>query len=82
MDISIELLTQLLAQEEIQVTFPQLKGSLPECLESTSYHALCEIKAILEDDSLTDATCFHKIEEIVSVFETLGSSGGNRHNFG
>ncbi|WP_040197836.1 hypothetical protein [Candidatus Soleaferrea massiliensis] len=41
-----------------------------------------KIKAVIEDDSLQDAECFMKIEEIVRVFEQLGSSGKSRHDFG
>lgn len=51
-------------------------------VESESYKALKKIKAIIEDDNLDDEECFIKIEEIVRVFESLGSDGGNRHDFG
>ncbi|MEE1055782.1 MAG: hypothetical protein UH239_00850 [Acutalibacteraceae bacterium] len=47
-----------------------------------SYKALQKIKTIIEDDSLEDKECFMKIEEIVCLFEALGSDGGNRHDFG
>ena len=36
----------------------------------------------LEDDSLEDSECFYRIEEIVCVFEGLGSDCGSRHDFG
>ena len=39
-------------------------------------------KAVIHDDSLTDNECFMKIEEIICVFEALGSNGGTRHDFG
>lgn len=51
-------------------------------LESKCYQALYKIQRILKDDSLKDSECFLKIEEIVSVFEDLGSHCGNRHDFG
>lgn len=51
-------------------------------VESESYKALKKIKTIIEDDSLEDEECFIKIEEIVRVFERLGSDCGNRHDFG
>ena len=44
--------------------------------------ALVEIKKIIEDDSIEDDECFIKIEEIVRVFESIGSDGGSRHDFG
>ncbi len=50
--------------------------------ENESYKALQKIKAIIEDDSLEDDECFMRIEEIVKVFEDIGSDGGNRHDFG
>ena len=53
-----------------------------EILELHSYQALQKIKAIINDDSLTDSECFMKIEEIINIFETLGSGGGTRHDFG
>ena len=40
-----------------------------------------KIKAVIEDDSLTDETCFAKIEEIVCILESVGSGGGSRHDF-
>lgn len=51
-------------------------------VEMESFHALVKIKSILEDDSLRDDECFQKIEEIVCVFEDLGSGCGSRHDFG
>ncbi|MEG1988716.1 MAG: hypothetical protein RR035_05960 [Oscillibacter sp.] len=53
-----------------------------EILQFSCYQALKKIKAILADGHLDDQECFRKIEEIVSVFEELGSSGGGRHDFG
>ncbi len=51
-------------------------------LENLCYQALCRIKAVLEDDTLDDLECFMRIEEIVCVFEEMGSDGGSRHDFG
>ena len=41
-----------------------------------------KIKAIIQDDSLEDKECVNKIEKIVCTLEEIGSSGGNRHDFG
>ena len=46
------------------------------------YEALVKIKKILEEDHLSDQDRFWRIEEIVQVYEELGSDGGNRHDFG
>ena len=77
-----EILSRVLEQEKIHVTFPNLKIDAGEIVEQKSYLALLQIKAILEDDRLDDEECFMKIERIISVFEDLGSSGGSRHDFG
>ena len=47
-----------------------------------AYEALVKIKKILEEDHLSDQDCFWRIEEIIRVYEELGSDGGNRHDFG
>ena len=52
-----------------------------EIVEMACYSALKQIKCILEDESLEDSECFEKIEEIICVFEHLGSDCGNRHDF-
>ena len=51
-------------------------------LEGKCYHALKEIQTVLNDDSLDDPECFMRIEQIVEIFERLGSNGGTRHDFG
>lgn len=51
-------------------------------VQDRCYQALCQIKAVLEDDTLEDSECFQRIERIVEVFEQLGSNGGSRHDFG
>ena len=43
---------------------------------------LQKIKAIVDDDSLDDPSCFMKIEEVLSALEAIGSDGGFRHDFG
>ncbi|MCI8398197.1 MAG: hypothetical protein HFF90_02185 [Oscillibacter sp.] len=44
--------------------------------------ALREIRVVLDNEALDDPACFRKIEEIVSVYESLGLDGGSRHDFG
>ena len=82
MELYKELLAHALTRGEIQITFPNEKPDIPKILEGECYIALQKIKAIIEDDSLTDEACFWRIEEIVRVLEELGSNGGNRHDFG
>lgn len=66
---------------EENITETDLKY-MSHIVESESYKALKKIKTIIEDDSLDDRECFIKIEEIVRVFESVGSDCGNRHDFG
>lgn len=77
MDLYQEILASILEKENIEITFPNLQMSAKEIIEMECYLALQKIKAIIEDDE-----CFIKIEEIVRLFEGLGSGGGNRHDFG
>lgn len=79
MELLKEILTKVFEKEEIQVVFPNLKLDTGEMLEIESYKALQKIKAIIENDSLSDFEC---IEKIVCVLEAIGSDGGNRHDFG
>lgn len=55
---------------------------ISKIVEDECYKALQKIKSIIHDDSLKDAECFMKIEEIVCTLEQIGSSGGGRHDFG
>ena len=82
MNLYAEIISKILEQEEIQITFPNLMIDANELAEKKSYEALRQIKTIIQDDSLNDEECFLKIEQIVRVFEEIGSSGGGRHDFG
>ena len=87
MELYQEILCHVLANEKIQVSFPELTNTdVTKIVELECYKALAKIKAILEDDTLddtlADSECFQQIEEIVCTFEELGSGGGSRHDFG
>jgi len=73
-----EMLAKVLEREEINISFPNLSFSAVEVAELESFSALQKIKAVIEDDSLSDFDC---VEKIVCVFEEIGSGGGNRHDF-
>ena len=73
MELYIEILSKILEQEEISIQFPNLKINAIDIVKMECYKALQTIKAIIEDDSLSDSECFMKIEEIVCLFEELGS---------
>lgn len=83
MELYLEILCHVLANEKVQVSFPELVNTdVTKVVELECYKALGKIKAILEDDALADSECFQQIEEIVCTFEELGSGGGSRHDFG
>ena len=81
MSLYQEILVAVLQHEQVHVTFPNLEIDAAKIVELKCYQALKNIKAIIEDDSLEDADCFMRIEEIVCQLEELGSNGGSRHDF-
>lgn len=54
---------------------------LAELMKDAACRALEDIRKVLDDDRLDDRTCFWKIEEIVKIYEEIGSNGGSRHDF-
>ena len=80
MELYKEILGHALTYGEVKITFPG-ECDPAKIVEGECYKALQKIKAIIQDDSLTDTECFMKIEEIVNVLESVGSSGGSRHDF-
>ena len=82
MELYKEILIHALRQGEVQINFSGKDPDITNVVEGTCYQALQKIKAIIEDDSLADEVCFIKIEQIVCVLEEIGSTGGNRHDFG
>lgn len=79
MELWQEILSKARSTNTIHSKAP---SSISDVLNSSCYQALKKIKEILANDDLSDAECFSKIEEIVLVFEDLGSDAGNRHDFG
>ena len=73
-----EILVKVLEQKAAHVVFPDLSINASEIVELQCYQALRTIKAIIEDDSLSEFMC---IEGIVRVLEQIGSDGGIRHDF-
>ena len=82
MELGIEILARFLAQQNAQITFPDLKLNATEILELQCYQTLRKIQEIVRDDALEDKECFERIERIVCAFEEIGSDGGVRHDFG
>lgn len=78
MDLYAEIINKKIKSGEISITIP----SLSETVEQESYLMLKRIKAIIEDEKLTDVECFAQIEKIICLFEKVGSNCGTRHDFG
>lgn len=78
----MELYEELLCQEAGKMLF-QISGSTQidykEIVKIKSLQMLQKIKTIIKDDGLNDFEC---IEEIVCIFEEMGSTGGSRHDLG
>lgn len=81
MELYKEILTNVLSRGDVQITFTNLSIDATKIVELECYKALQKIRAVLNDDTLEDSECFYKIEEIVCLFEEMGSSGGSRHDF-
>ena len=77
----MELWQEIINKETTNNKLKITATNINEILESKCYKALNQIKEIIKDSTLTDSECFYKIEEIVCVFEELGSNGGARHDF-
>lgn len=82
MDLYREILTEALARQKAEISFPQLHLRPEEVVERACYRALAEIRRIVRDDTLSDPECFAKIEAVVSVLEEAGIHTGARHDWG
>lgn len=82
MELYKELLTHILSQEEIKITFPDLNIDIAHIVELEAYNVLNEIKEILEDNTLDDPECFARIDAIIHTFHKRNIDIGTRHDFG
>lgn len=62
-------------------TKEQTRSMIVELMNCDACRTLEEIREVLNDDRLDDQNCFQRIEEIVRLYEKLGSNGGSRHDF-
>ena len=82
MELYQQIIASFLNTHNAQITFPDLEMSSKEIVELESYKALHKIKEVIADTSHNDSECFAKIEEIIRIFEEMGSDCGSRHDFG
>ena len=78
MELFKEVLIKILAREGIQASVKDLDGIASEAVESACCRALRKIKALVENESLSDFEC---VEQIVGVFEGIGSACLFRHDW-
>lgn len=81
MDLYKEILIHVLAKQPAEIYFPNFRLNAEQIVTNECYRALEKIKAIIHDDSLSDAECFEQIELVICVLEKIGSNGGARHDF-
>ena len=82
-ELDIALLRQMERELLLETVYDERRLSDEEIkflLNDRSVRALGEIRRILDEDT-PDEDCFSKIEAIVKVYESIGSSGGARHDF-
>ena len=71
MDLYKEILINLLRDNDIEISFKGIEFDYNKLLENKSYVALNEIKKILANDTIDNENCLKKIQEIVSIYESL-----------
>ena len=64
------------------VTPQVLTAAEERFVKDACYRVLGDIRRILADETLSDETCFRRIEAIVCALEDVGISCGGRHDFG
>jgi len=82
MRLYADMLEKILEEADGKPHIFAFKINADKIIKKRCYKALREIKKVLEDDSLEDEECFERIEEIVCIYERIGSDGGVRHDFG
>ena len=81
MENFLRALAKLLVDEGAAVRIDCGGADLNQLMKDRCWQALMEIRAVLDDGTLEDPECFHRIEQIVRIYEDLGPGGGSRHDF-
>ncbi len=81
MEMNLRILAKLLIDNGAQVTISGGEEVLERLMRERCCQALGEIREVLDDCTLDDPSCFQRIEQIVEIYERLGSNGGSRHDF-
>ena len=78
-DLYKEILIGILQKEELNVEFKNAHFNIEKAFNEKCFELLNKIKAVIENDSLSDFEC---IEETVCLFEEYGIGIESRHDFG
>lgn len=73
MELYKEILIKVLSNSKIEIEFPHLEISAAEIVEIKAYKALKRIKQVLVCREVEKQDSLREIEEIIRVFEILGS---------
>lgn len=82
MDLYVEILAKYLSSEKAHIIFPDLQLNAKEIVELQCMRTLKKIRELVLDDTLDDAECFERIEQIICSLEEIGIDAGSRHDFG
>lgn len=84
MELYNEILIQVLSEKIADIILEHISINIDadQLVQETCYQTLQRIKTIVEDDTLDDPECFHRIEKIVCTLEERNISTGSRHDFG
>ena len=78
LDLLKDVIVKILEKEDMKISFPELSPDISEIIETECMRSLQKINDILGNDSFSDFEC---IEEILRVFEDMGSTSSLRHDF-
>lgn len=83
MDLSVsdELYARAIGWEVLQWLRREHPEVLPRQVEGDAVRVLEKIKTVLNDDTLSDPDCFHRIERIAETFSAYGLRT-SRHDWG
>ena len=79
--VSLMISCGKLGEQEFRKAVAKLLEQLKNGHQKHQYQTLLRIQEIVHDETLDDAECFQRIEEIVCAYEAIGSGGGSRHDF-
>ncbi len=77
----MELYERILCETIARDVIPSLQLDWARLVELKCYQTILKIYNVVSDDTLDDAACFQRVEQIVCALDELGIGGGGRHDF-